>query len=249
MKNAVKDHIDAIIWSFKKIIQGKFILFFIPGIVIALLFVSVFGAVKTLDSWLSIVNYVPWVGSYMLEGKNIFFGWLDGLSLFIYQFLIISVLSPFHTVLSEKVDTEITNQKFEFSWEKIVSDIIRTLGVVILGGVLYLILKLFFSSILWTIGLSVITPLISALLIGFFTGFNSYDYTLERYNINVFNSWKFARKHPFYMLITGGIFSCFLFIPYIGVVLAPVFLTMIGTFCYLRIQNREGALSKESSID
>lgn len=247
MKNAVKDHIEAILWSFKKIIEGKFILFFIPGIVIALLFVFVFGTVKTLDSWLNVVNYIPWLGSYILEGKNVFFGWLDGLSFFLYQFIIISVLSPFHTVLSEKVDTEITKQKFKFSWEKIVSDIVRTIGVIILGGFLYLFLKIVLSSFTWLIGLSVINPIISAILIGFFTGFNSYDYSLERYNINVFNSWKFARKHPFYMLITGGIFSSFLFIPYIGVVLAPVFLTMIGTFCFLKIQKRERALCRELS--
>lgn len=239
--NAIKDHIAALKWTFLQILQGRFIWFFIPGIVIAVFYIIYLSQVKTLNDLLGVVNYIPWVGSYLEDGKTALFGWLEGLSLFVYQFIIISVLSPFHTILSERVDQEITQRKFKSGWEKIVNDIVRTLGVVILGGLMYLGLKLLWMLFAWALGISFLNPVVSALLIGFFTGFNSYDYSLERHDISVFKSWKYSRKNWLYMLLTGGIFSTFLFIPYIGVVLAPVVLTMIGTFCFIRIQNREAA--------
>ena len=238
--HAIKDHIAALRWTLLQIVRGKFILYFLPGIGIALIYIIYLSQVKSLNDLLGVVNYIPWVGSYLEDGKNALFGWLEGLSLFFYQFIIISALSPFHTVLSEKVDVSITGQTFKSGWEKVVNDIVRTLGVVILGGLMYLGLKLIWMLFAWIVGISFLNPVVSALLIGFFTGFNSYDYSLERYNISVFQSWKYSRKHWLHMLLTGGIFSSFLFIPYIGVVLAPVVLTMVGTFCYLRIQKREG---------
>jgi uncharacterized protein involved in cysteine biosynthesis len=92
----------------------------------------------------------------------------------------------------------------------------------------------------WLLGISFLTPFISALLIGFFTGFNSYDYALERHHISVFKSWGYAFRHPLQMLLTGGVFTFLLFIPFIGVVIAPVLLTMVGTINYLRIKESDG---------
>jgi CysZ protein len=239
--HAIKDHIAALQWTLLQIVQGRFILYFLPGIAIALGYIIYLGQVKSLNEMLGVVSYIPWIGGYVEDGKNMLFGWLEGISLFAYQFIIISLLSPFHTSLSEKVDTAITHKAFQGGWEKIANDIVRTLGVVILGGLMYIGLKLIWMLFAWAIGISFLNPIVSALLIGFFTGFNSYDYSLERHDVSVFQSWKYSRKHWLHMLLTGGVFSSLLFIPYIGVVLAPVVLTMVGTFCYLRIDARKSA--------
>jgi CysZ protein len=231
----------ALHWTFLQIVQGRYLLYFIPGIVIALFYIIYMSQVKSVDGMLSVVSYIPWVGSYLEEGKNTLFDWLEGVSLYFYQFIIITLLSPFHTLLSERIDEDITKRSFKSGWEKVINDLIRTLGVVILGGLLFVGMKLIWMLFAWLLGISFLNPFISALLVGFFTGFNSYDFSLERNNISVFQSWKYSRKHWVHMVITGGIFSAFLFIPYIGVVMAPVILTMIGTFCYIRIEQREEA--------
>lgn len=246
--NAILDHLYAFKKTFLLLMNGKFLLYFIPGIIIAIFYLWYLQSVSTVDNYLDIVTYIPWIGNYLEEGKNILFSWIEGISIFIYQFIIITVLSPFHTLLSEKIDTHESGNKFNFGWDKIVNDIVRTLGVVILGGLLYIGIKLIWVLLAWIVGISFLNPIVSAILIGFFTGFNSYDYCLERYDISVYKSWKYAWKHPLHMLITGGIFSSLLYIPYIGVVLAPVFLTIMGTLCFLRIRARENNIPEESHI-
>lgn len=41
------------------------------------------------------------------------------------------------------------------------------------------------------------------------------------------------------MILTGGVFTLLLFIPYLGVVIAPVLLTMVGTINFLRMKERK----------
>jgi uncharacterized protein involved in cysteine biosynthesis len=86
------------------------------------------------------------------------------------------------------------------------------------------------------------------ILLAFFTGFNSYDYSLERYDVSVGKSWKYAFSHPLHMIFTGLIFTAFLMIPFVGVVIAPVLLTMVGTICYLRMEKKVQVMSDEQSV-
>ena len=236
--HVITDHIFALKRAFQLIFQGKFLLFFIPGIVIATLYLIYLGLATSVYSFLEIVSYVPWVGSYLESGVDVLYGWVDSFSLFIYQFVIISILSPFHTVLSEKIELHETGRKFKVGWEKIVNDIVRTLGVIILGGLMFLALKLIWMFLAWILGITFLNPVVSAILIGFFTGFNSYDYSLERHDISVFKSWKYGFRYPLHMIVTGGLFTTLLLIPFIGVVIAPVLLTMVGTINFLRIKEQ-----------
>lgn len=236
--NALKDHLFALKQTLLFFIRGRFLVYFIPGVVIALLFLFYYQSFSSYSSYLDTLTHIPWAGSYIESGLTTVYSWVDGIAIFLYQFTIISLLSPFHTHLSEKVDTAQTGRVFKTGWEKVINDIVRTLGVVILGGLLYLSFKLMWMILAWILGLSFLNPFVSALLIGFFTGFNSYDYSLERHNISVYKSWKFGFKHPLHILITGGFFSLLMLMPFVGVIIAPVFLTVIGTICFTRIQAR-----------
>jgi CysZ protein len=233
---AIKNHIYAIQLSLKLLFQGKFLLFFIPGIVIAVVFLMYAQGLESANSALGVVSYVPWVGDYLQTGVDTVFGWVEGVSIFIYQFTIITLLSPFHTLLSERVDENQTGKKFKAGWEKFLNDILRTIGVAFLGGIMYLFIKFFWWIFAWLLGISFLDPYISMILLAFFTGFNSYDYSLERYDVSIGKSWGYAFSHPLHMIFTGLIFTAFLMIPYVGVVIAPVLLTMVGTICYLRME-------------
>jgi CysZ protein len=147
-------------------------------------------------------------------------------------------------MLSQRIDEHETGRKFDDGWIKFFNDIIRTIGVAALGGILYLIIKFIWWIIASIFGLSILTPFISAVAIGFFTGFNSYDFSLERHDVSVRKSWKYAFQHPLQMTLTGGIFTALLYIPFMGVVIAPVLLTMVGTLNYIRMENRGGKVSQ-----
>lgn len=235
----ITDHFYSVYRSFSLLIQGRFLLYFLPGVVLAVIFFFYLQSLNTVNNYLGIVSYIPYIGDSLQSGVNILFGWVEGISLFVFQFVVITLLSPFHTILSEKLDRAETGSDFKTSWEKIINDIVRTIGVAILGGLMYLFIKFVWLMIAYLLGIGFLTPYISIVLIAFFTGFNSYDYSLERYDYSVVKSWGYAFKHPLHMISTGLIFTGFLAIPHVGIVLAPVFLTMVGTLSFLKIRNRE----------
>lgn len=238
--NVFKNHFDAIVKAFTLLKEKRFSVFFIPGLIIALFFyvyINLIGAIQGLVGYLS---YTPWIGNYMEIGVDSVFTWINGISIYIYQFIIITLLSPFHTVLSQRVETEINSEKFSSTLSQFINDILRTIGVIVLGGIIYLSLYLIWSMFAWSFGLSFLSPFVSLILVAFFTGFNSYDYALERHKVSVKESWKYAFKHPLSMIITGLIFTLLLYIPIIGVVIAPVLLTMVGTINYLTIAQTKG---------
>ena len=239
LMNFITDHIYSIYRSFTMIIQGKYLLYFLPGMLLAIGYFYYIQSLNSVNDYLGIVGYVPYIGESLQTGVSVFFGWIEGLSLFIFQFILITLLSPFHTVLSERIDREETGSNFENSWSKIINDLVRTIGVAILGGLMYLFIKLIWLMIAYILGIGFLTPYMTIVFISFFTGFNSYDFSLERYDYSVAQSWGYAFKHPLHMISTGLIFTGFLAIPHIGIVLAPVFLTMVGTLSFLKIRNRE----------
>lgn len=235
---AITDHFHSITKALTLLFRGHYLIYFIPGIVIAIFFYIYTRGLESASSTLGLVSYIPWIGSYLQGAVDAVFGWITDFSFYIYQFTIITLLSPFHTMLSQRVDEHETGRKFDDGWQKFFNDILRTIGVAFLGGLMYLFIKLIWWIFAWILGLSFLTPFISAVLIGFFTGFNSYDYSLERYKVSVGKSWGYAFRHPLQMTLTGGIFTLLLYIPFVGVVIAPVLLTMVGTLNYLRMENR-----------
>ena len=236
---ALKDHYYAIKRALTLLFQGHFLLYFIPGLVIAILFYIYLFVIESVGSLVGLISYTPWIGAYMETATNSVFSWVNSLSLFIYQFTIITLLSPFHTMLSQGVETLEKGIKLPSNWSKVFNDILRTMGVVIVGGMIYFFIYLIWTAFAFLFGLSILSPFVSAVLIGFFTGFNSYDYSLERHGVSVIKSWVYAFRNPFQMILTGGIFTFLLFIPLLGVVVAPVLLTMVGTINYLRMEERK----------
>ncbi len=236
---AITDHFHSISRALTLLFKGHYLIYFIPGIVIAVFFYMYTRGLASANSALGLVEHIPWIGSYLQSAVDAVFGWITDFSIYLYQFAIITLLSPFHTMLSQRLDEHETGRKFDDGWQKFFNDILRTIGVALLGGLMYLFIKLIWWAFAWVLGISFLTPFISAMLIGFFTGFNSYDYSLERYNVSVGKSWGYAFRHPLQMTLTGGIFTLLLYIPFVGVVIAPVLLTMVGTLNYLRMEARD----------
>src|SRR5690606_24921740 len=149
---------------------------------------------------------------------------------------ILTVLSPFNTILSEKLDTKLTGQKFSFSIIRLINDLFRMILVVIIAISMEFIFIGFWWLICWITGLNdtFIYPLISFLIGAFFFGFSFYDHSLERYEVNVFGSIGFAFSNGLLVMTTGAIFKLLYYFPYfwevsyLGIIIAPVLTTMIS---------------------
>lgn len=243
MKKSVNYHIEAIKVAFEQLSKGNFLIYFLPGGIITLLFlfIGVFthllfgntGDITGNTGWFSIA--FSKVGSVV-----------DFVLTQVYIFIILTILSPFNTILSEKLDSKLTGQKFSFSIIRLINDFIRMVLIVIIAislqfiiiGIWWIICRI--TGIDGTLIYKITTFLIGA----FFFGFSFYDHSLERYEINVFGSLGFAFSNILMITITGTIFKLLYYFPYfwevsyIGIIIAPVLTTMVSTIVYLRMKNK-----------
>lgn len=237
---SIKYHIQSIIEVFKQLSKGRFLVYFIPGIVITVFYYwlsSLAGNIAESTSWL---DNIPLVGVYLNQGIGTTLSVVGFIFDQIYIFFIITLLSPFNTLLSEKLDTRLTGKHFSGGFARIVNDLIRMIFIVIISLLLEFVILGTWWFISWIFGISDFIYLtLSFLMASFFFGFSFYDHSLERYNVNVFGSLGFAFSKMLLVTITGSIFQLIYFFPYnggfpfIGIMLAPVLTTMISTVVYL----------------
>ncbi len=224
-------HFNALKWTLQQFGKGKFLLYFIPGLLIAWFFwwINSFfadlGAGADPESWWG--KIVSGTGYALSATAN-----------FIMVFFILTVLSPINTFLSEAVDTELTGKVVGFDLMRFINDFIRMIFVVILA----ITLEFLFSGIWWFLDLflplELLSPIVYFLIVSFFYGFSFYDYSLERYEIGIGGSFRFSKKYFLPTLVTGCFFMAMFYIPIIGVAIAPVVTTIMSTHVFLKSTGR-----------
>ena len=114
IKQNINYHIAAIKLIFEELKAGNFLLFFIPGVVASIFFLSIYSLTSSTASLFDFLEHIPLIGGYLAGGVNKTFGLLMFLLLQIYIFFVLTVLSPFNTVLSEKLDAKLTGKEYVF---------------------------------------------------------------------------------------------------------------------------------------
>ncbi len=220
--------------SFRIIREAKLRKFyFIPGIISILLFLlfvflgdtlslslanalSEFFKLEEFNSILYIlVKILVWVCS-------IFFYYL------VYKSILLVILSPILSYVSERVETHLTGEKFDFTFGDNFRFLLRGIDIgmksffkQMVGTCVVMLLGFIFP-----INLSI--PLLIFIIQGYFTGFSFMDYTLERYNLTPKESLEFLKKQRVYAFLCGGIFTILFFIPVVGIFIAPL-VTCVAT--------------------
>ena len=153
-----------------------------------------------------------------------------------YYFLTFILLSPFLSQLSNDINEKEFGIVTPFSFYQLIKDLIRLLS---------LVLSLFLIQIGLTFGwwlLTFILPDFFSSLDVFFDyslkallfGFAFVDYSLERENWSVSSSVSFFKTNSKFLLVIGFLFLMLMNIPIIGLVIAPVISTVIGTYFFLK---------------
>jgi len=141
---------------------------------------------------------------------------------FAFKPILIALISPILSFLSEKIDGHLTHNKFEFSLKDNMKFIFRGLKI----GILCFIKQIAGTVLLLLLGfipiIGLLSPVLIFLLQSYFIGFAFMDYTLERYNFSTKDSMKFINKKRIYSVVSGCIFSILLIIPLIGIFIAPL---------------------------
>lgn len=229
--------------SFKIIREAKLKKFyFIPGIISLILFFLFVYLGDTLS--LSLTNYLG--DFFKLEEFNsilyilikilvwicsIFFYYL------IYKSLLLVILSPILSYVSERVETHITGKKFNFTWRDNIGFIFRGINI----GVKSFVKQMIGTSIVMLLGfifpINLSIPFLIFIIQGYFTGFSFMDYTLERYNLSPKESLEFLKKQRLYAALCGIIFTILFFIPIVGIFIAPLVTCVATTKITLELLN------------
>jgi CysZ protein len=147
----------------------------------------------------------------------------------LYEIIIITLFSPIMAMLSERCDSTLSGRKFDFSVGRFLTELARTIGIVITALLLGWIVLGIWKIFTWVIPFPAWTNLAIVFVIkAFFFGFNFVDYSLERYLISIPKSWRYAFRNPMMMIVIGAFFSAVFAIPYVGVMLAPFVATLLS---------------------
>jgi len=230
-------HFTALAWAIQKISRGKFLWYFIPGLLFTLLFWKIFDWTGTYISGEE-ANSDSWWSDLWSTSVEKTFSFLDFLFHQIYIFFILTVLSPLFTFLSEKVDEELTGKSVPFDFVRLINEFLRMIFIVTIAIAMELILMGCWALISWMLNLDFLDETIYWVIAAFFYGFSFYDYSLERYEFSVRDSLGFCRRYPLVTLMTGISFSLIGLIPIFGLAIAPVMATIISTHVFLKTMGK-----------
>lgn len=164
----------------------------------------------------------------------------------INKYIVLIVMSPVMTVISERVDRIVTGRKYPMSLGLILKDAMRGVLIAVRNGILeliiviaLLILNLVVTLIFPPIAF-IFTPAISVLIFvigAYFYGFSTIDYSSERYRLSFRRSIRLVRRNKGIAIANGTIFTLWLMIPifgtYVGTIFAPITCTVGATLALL----------------
>jgi CysZ protein len=163
--------------------------------------------------------------------------WFYFLVLFeVFKFIVLTLLSPFNSFISELYDQKLTGDDFKFSFVRMLKDILRGLVISIIGLSLEMLLTGFWLVFCLFLPIDSLTPLFFMFISSFFFGFGYMDYSLERHNFDVNKSWSFAFKNFKSCFVIGFIFSSIMYIPHAGIIIAPPLITLLATDRFIQLK-------------
>lgn len=234
--NTIKYHIKGITTTAEELLKGKFLVYFVPGIVITILYYAFLSVTKSYQDAIDLSTGYSWIDSVtglVESGIDSFFSLIQFLFEQVYIFVVLTLLSPFNTSLGEKLDGYLTGASFKFDLLRFLNDMFRMIFVVLIIVTLEFTFILLYYIISWLFGLDLIDEIVYFIIAAFFFGFSFYDFSLERYEKGVGSSIAYAFNNMLTMILTGSIFLLIYKIPIIGIPASVVLTVMISTVVYL----------------
>lgn len=214
--------------AFTLLFSSRFCLFLIfPVVVPVLLFVG--------GAW--ITGYVGdglsgWVESHVTDwvADISWLGWLSSAMAFVvrilvriaYFFLFMSfggyvvliVMSPVYSWLSERTETALTGQKYPFSVRRWLWEMCRGIAIVVRNMIFQLLVTvlLLLCSFIPFVGL--LTPIALFLTSSYFYGFSFVDYTVQRKRLGVGASVRYVNRNIGLVTGVGFLFALSLMVPF-----------------------------------
>jgi CysZ protein len=177
--------------------------------------------------------------------------------LLVFRYIILIIMAPVLTIVSERVEEIISGNSFPFEWLQFLKDAGRGILIAFRNSAkeIFYTALLFIMSFVPVIGL--LSPLLIFMITSYFYGFSMMDYTLERKKMNIRESENFILQHKLLAITIGAIFNVLvifsvsfsvfpslfisffvkvlLLIPLVALSIAPIYGVVAGTLATLKI--------------
>jgi len=154
----------------------------------------------------------------------------------VYKYVILILLSPFLSFLSEKVERLKSGKEYGFSFAQLMRDIGRSVVINFRNFIIEIFLTLLLSLLAFLPLIGLISPFLIIFVQSYFFGFALIDYNLERRKIKWRSSEKWMRKNAVTVTLSGLYFHLCFLIPFLGWIIAPVWGVAAGTLTFLRLE-------------
>ncbi|WP_372644932.1 EI24 domain-containing protein [Ancylomarina sp.] len=156
-------------------------------------------------------------------------------------YIIIILMSPIFSYLSERTEKIKTGVDYPFSFVQLLKDVLRGIVIALRNFSIELVLTvlMFVLSFIPIIGW--LAAIMLFFISAYFYGFSFMDYALERKKLNLRQSIKFMRENKGIVIANGFVFSLCLVVPFCGVSLssfAAIVSVVAGTLAISEIGTR-----------
>ena len=133
-------------------------------------------------------------------------------------YVVLIVMSPVYSWLSERTEAHLTGKEYPFSWKQLLWEVFRGILVALRNLLfqLFISIMLFFCSFIPVAGLLV--PFVIFFFSAYFYGFSFVDYVIERKKFNVRESVRYVNKNAGLVTGVGCVFALSLMIPWASIV-------------------------------
>jgi len=209
----------------------------------------------------AVVGYFSWTYTgdlleYLLvkmgvEGENWWRIMLQGLiSIFVrliivmlylklFRYIVLILFAPMLAFISDKIQEINTGRKKPFTFNQFARDVVR--GVVIAVKNLFLEIVVTVCILLISVAvpvLAIVAPFLIYAVESYYFGFAMLDYRNEFMLLSAKQSRQLINNHRGLVLGIGAMFNLMLFIPFFGVLMAPVLSVVAGGLAFNQVDPR-----------
>ncbi len=140
-------------------------------------------------------------------------------------YVILVVLSPVYSWLSERAETHLTGRTYPFSFKQLLRDMVRGILIALRNMVVQTLISivLFLFSFVPVVGMA--APVLMLLVSAYFYGFSFLDYAIERKRIGVRDSVRYVNRRAGAATGVGLVFAVALMLPLLNILVCS-FLSM-----------------------
>ena len=179
---------------------------------------SLYGLVEgQITAWIQGISWLQWVNTATSILIRIV---LKILYLFLFVafggYLVLIVMSPVYSWLSERTEAHITGREYPCSWRQFAFEIFRGILIALRNMFFQMLISflLFLCSFIPVIGL--LAPFAIFFTSAYFYGFSFIDYAIERKRFNIKQSVRYVNKNIALVTGIGTVFALALTIPWLS---------------------------------